>query len=211
MFYIKSSILLIITNIKIILIIVIIMINIDQDRFYVDFNTYYIDTRAIFTERPIIKDIFNESINPNDDESIDMDIYSDLILKNKKYYNELQFYRLIYYDYYQILEKVRNKLKTDRVYNESIKFSNSLKKKFGNQYSDLLELSKEYGFKLEDTVEYLNLPEEKDYKRFKRNITKKFNKLQVIGELDKRDKAQIESLKNYNLVKFKKVWIDTLI
>tara|TARA_B110000208_G_C11721475_1_gene413001 strand:+ start:761 stop:1324 length:564 start_codon:yes stop_codon:yes gene_type:complete len=187
------------------------MINIDQDRFYVDFNTYYIDTRAIFTERPIIKDIFNESINPNDDESIDMDIYSDLILKNKKYYNELQFYRLIYYDYYQILEKVRNKLKTDRVYNESIKFSNSLKKKFGNQYSDLLELSKEYGFKLEDTVEYLNLPEEKDYKRFKRNITKKFNKLQVIGELDKRDKAQIESLKNYNLVKFKKVWIDTLI
>ena len=75
-------------------------------------------------------------------------------------------------------------------------------------YVDLINISQEFDIKLNKILEFINLPNENEYNKFKRNITKKFNKLENMNKLIVKNKDQINSLKTYNLVLLKKMWID---
>jgi hypothetical protein len=181
-----------------------------------NFEKYYRDIRSIYTDKPVIEDLLLEPINDDDQIKVDEKYafgvppkaYSDLIIVNNKYYNELDLYKLLYYNFYKLLKETPNKTKISKDNKKKGEFSIKLKKIYGDQYNELIEISKEYDVELINITEFVNLPLEEDYIKFKRNITKKFNKLETMKKLEKKNNDQINSLKNYNLIKFKKNWIE---
>lgn len=161
-----------------------------------NFNEYYKEIREIYTDQPIDQNILSKPICS---QNIDNEKSSLFFYKNK-YYLEWEFYRLIYVEYCKMLAKPKTKIERNRV-----------KEFFGDLYNELLDICNEYNVSENKIKEFLNLPLDKDLVKFKRNITKKFNKLCAMKDIKDKNKDQIDSLRNYNLVKFKKKWIESQI
>ena len=182
-----------------------------------NFYSYYTQTRGIYTNCPLPESIFNKSIlnedGVNEDgENKDVSRNINLIEFDNIYYTELQFYRKTFDTFYKLIKKnedeCQKNIELDNQNTDKYRLINKLKNEFGDLYDNVLSIANEYSVSQENIIEYLELPLPTEYKKYKRNITKKYNKLEAMSNLDKKNKDQINSLLNFNLVKFKKKWIE---
>ena len=155
---------------------------------------YHHSNRQLYTNIPFQDSFLNNEKN--------------LIVTEKGYITEYDFYIQCYSELNKLIETVKQSLQLQKITKAMNEKDNKLKKEFGTLYNNLIIVIDEYNLDRNNIYEELKLPKEENYKKFKRNITKRMNKLNTISKLTTKNKDQIASMYEYNLVKLKYDWIN---
>lgn len=130
----------------------------------------------------------------------------ELVFYKGQYRTESEFHRLLYSDFMELIERARQ----IRLRNTEDKKDAKMRRLLGDVYERLDDIRSEYGVAYDDVLTFLQLPQQEDYSKFRRNVTKKYNRLLAMRDIENKNSDQLNSLKNFNLVKFKMDWINSV-